>query len=170
MHYILLDRNMSICLIGLVGLLLYIDIYRKSRQIYYFDHRIRNKFYNLLQCLKDKIHECYCGVLFEISGYHVAIRSSWFMITRPLNWAPASSVLFFLHLHEIVDGLYFNCSLSVCVGYCIASKLWDSRRLSDNKESLTQLKATVYWVKLESSLLNTQNVKAGKGCCVASRA
>ena len=28
--------------------------------------------------------------------------------------------LYFLHLHEIVEGLYFHCSLSVCVSVCLS--------------------------------------------------
>ena len=26
----------------------------------------------------------------------------------------------FLHLHEVVEGLYFHCSLSVCVSVCLS--------------------------------------------------
>ena len=32
-------------------------------------------------------------------------------------------MLFFLHLHEIVEGLYFYCSLSVCVSVCVSVSL-----------------------------------------------
>ena len=37
-----------------------------------------------------------------------------------LNLCHKNLPIFFLHLHEIVEGLYFHCSLSVCVCVCVS--------------------------------------------------
>ena len=40
---------------------------------------------------------------------------------------------FFFHFHEIVEGLYFHCSLSVCV--CLSVRLYSCEQISSQTDA-----------------------------------
>ena len=61
-------------------------------------------------CLEEVYNSAYIKAR-KTKGIRGQLSSNCFNITL---WK------FFLHLHEIVEGLYFHCSLSVCVSVCLS--------------------------------------------------
>ena len=72
-----------------------------------------------LELFKD-IHKkrstCLFKILFQDALSFVFIMQ----VTRTEKWCLCFFCFFLLHLHEIMEGLYFHCSLSVCVRVCLS--------------------------------------------------
>ena len=63
----------------------------------------------------------------------------------------------FLHLHEIVEGLYFHCSLSVCLSVCVRVRLISCEQNSSRTDALIWTRFSLngclpYWLEPNSVL------------------